>query len=49
MPEDGWPVVLYGHGTGGDYTSFINAKVAVTLARAGIAVLSIGSDSSRFS
>ena len=41
MPEDGWPVVLYGHGTGGDYQSFLNAKVAVTLARAGIAVLSI--------
>ncbi len=41
MPENGWPVVLYGHGTGGDYQSFVGAKVAVTLARAGIAVVSI--------
>ncbi|MEE2755748.1 MAG: hypothetical protein VYA30_03765 [Myxococcota bacterium] len=41
MPEGGWPVVLYGHGTGGDYQSFVGAKVAVTLARAGIAVVSI--------
>ncbi|MGC6415969.1 MAG: hypothetical protein ACON3Z_02510 [Bradymonadia bacterium] len=41
MPPDGWPVVLYGHGTGGDYTSFVDAKVAVTLARAGVAVVSI--------
>ena len=41
MPPDGWPVVLYGHGTGGNYESFVSAKVAVTLARAGIAVLSI--------
>ena len=41
MPPNGWPVVLYGHGTGGDFRSFIGAKVALTLARAGIAVLSI--------
>ncbi len=24
MPPDGWPVVLYAHGTGGDYESFIS-------------------------
>ncbi|MCA9541152.1 MAG: alpha/beta fold hydrolase [Myxococcales bacterium] len=41
MPADGWPVVLYGHGTGGDYLSFINARVAASLAQAGIAVLSM--------
>ena len=41
MPPEGWPVVLYGHGTGGNYTSFVDAKVAVTLARAGVAVVSI--------
>jgi len=23
MPDDGWPVVIYAHGTGGDYRSFI--------------------------
>ena len=25
MPEDGWPVVIYGHGTGGDRHSFMNS------------------------
>ena len=23
MPDDGWPVVIYAHGTGGDYRSFL--------------------------
>ncbi|MEZ4435507.1 MAG: alpha/beta fold hydrolase [bacterium] len=41
MPPDGWPVVLYGHGTGGDYLSFISARVAASLSQNGIAVLSI--------
>ena len=26
MPKGGWPVVLYGHGSGGDYRSFITNK-----------------------
>ncbi|MEE2789729.1 MAG: hypothetical protein VX589_20480 [Myxococcota bacterium] len=43
MPPEGWPVVLYGHGTGGYYKTFTtnSAKVALVLARAGVAVLSI--------
>lgn len=41
MPENGWPVVLYAHGTGGDYLSYINARVAASLAQNAIAVLSI--------
>jgi hypothetical protein len=32
MPEDGWPVVLYGHGTGGSFLSFLREGVARTLA-----------------
>ena len=41
MPEDGWPVVLYAHGTGGDYLSYENNGTAERLAERGIAVLSI--------
>ena len=43
MPEGGWPLVLYAHGTGGDYDSFAssNSKVASVLARHDIAVLGI--------
>lgn len=33
MPEEGWPVVLYAHGTGGDFRSFIRKGVAERLAR----------------
>ena len=33
MPAAGWPVVLYAHGTGGSYTSFINDRSAATAAR----------------
>lgn len=33
MPEDGWPVVLYAHGTGGSYLSFYYSGVASNLAR----------------
>lgn len=44
-PEDGWPVVLYGHGTGGSYLTFAatgdNHEEATVLARAGVAVLGI--------
>jgi pimeloyl-ACP methyl ester carboxylesterase len=41
MPEGGWPVVLYAHGTGGNYESYYRGDVALTLARQGLAVLSI--------
>lgn len=37
MPPDGWPVVLYSHGTGGSYESAFNGVVADLLARRGIA------------
>lgn len=32
-PEGGWPMVLYGHGTGGNYRSHIDEGVANTLAK----------------
>ncbi len=32
MPEAGWPVLLYAHGTGGSFTSFIETGVAGRLA-----------------
>ncbi|MFN7142803.1 MAG: hypothetical protein ACK4YP_03440, partial [Myxococcota bacterium] len=45
MPEGGWPVVLYSHGTGGDYMSFCNSganeEEATVMAREGIAVIGI--------
>jgi pimeloyl-ACP methyl ester carboxylesterase len=45
MPEGGWPVVIYGHGTGGSYQSLIatdsELEVAAALGRAGLAGLSI--------
>ena len=40
MPETGWPVVLYGHGTGGSYLSFVGKDVDERLGEVGIAVLS---------
>lgn len=40
-PAEGWPVVLYGHGTGGNYTSFFRADVSAVLSRVGIAVISM--------
>ena len=43
MPTDGWPIVIYGHGTGGDYRSFLSGKVypvARELAKEGYAVIS---------
>jgi predicted esterase len=33
IPAAGWPVVLYAHGTGGSYRSFISDGTAATLAR----------------
>lgn len=41
MPEAGWPLVLYAHGTGGDFHSFQRSGTARHLADAGIACMSI--------
>jgi predicted esterase len=41
MPDTGWPIVLYAHGTGGNYLSFINDGTADRLAVAGLAAISI--------
>ncbi|MBU1433305.1 hypothetical protein KKF91_22465 [Myxococcota bacterium] len=42
FPLTGWPVVLYAHGTGGNYRSFIErSNVASVLAGRGIAVMGI--------
>ena len=27
MPPDGWPVILYAHGTGGDYQTFVRESL----------------------
>jgi pimeloyl-ACP methyl ester carboxylesterase len=40
MPVEGWPIVIYSHGTGGSWTSFISDGTADLLAREGIAVVS---------
>lgn len=43
-PPGGWPLVLYGHGTGGDWKSFAGQQIfqpAEVLAKVGIAALSI--------
>lgn len=40
-PPGGWPIVLYAHGTGGDYRSFIRSNVSNVLARNDTAVISI--------
>lgn len=45
MPEGGWPVVLYAHGTGGDYMTFCSSgspeEEATVFARQGVAVIGI--------
>ena len=41
MPEAGWPVVLYHHGTGGDAYSFIEDGTAYHLAAGGVAAIGI--------
>ena len=33
MPTAGWPIVLYAHGTGGDYESYVNDGTAAALAQ----------------
>ena len=40
-PPTGWPVVLYAHGTGGDYLSQIRNGVAQDLAERGIASMGV--------
>ncbi|HTJ44869.1 MAG TPA: alpha/beta hydrolase [Kofleriaceae bacterium] len=40
-PAKGWPVVIYAHGTGGNYHSFIGEGVATRLADQGLAVISM--------
>ncbi len=41
MPANGWPVVLYAHGTGGDYHSFKDSRTAQRMAERGLAVVGI--------
>ena len=33
MPADGWPVLAYGHGTGGDYRSHVRPEIAGNLSK----------------
>jgi predicted esterase len=40
-PATGWPLVIYAHGTGGSYHSFINDGTATRLAQQGLAVISM--------
>ncbi|HVO30063.1 MAG TPA: hypothetical protein VMV18_04980 [bacterium] len=39
-PASGWPVVIYQHGTGGDYRTFVDDGTASRLAAQGLAVIS---------
>ncbi len=39
MPERGWPLAIYAHGTGGDYETFINDRTAAAAADEGVAML----------
>ncbi len=41
MPPEGFPIVLYAHGTGGSYRSFINEGYAATLAEQCIAMMGV--------
>lgn len=40
MPESGWPLILYAHGTGGDFESFVGGT-AESAALAGFAMMGI--------
>ncbi|MBA3453949.1 MAG: hypothetical protein H0T42_12715 [Deltaproteobacteria bacterium] len=40
VPGAGWPLVIYSHGTGGSYTSFLEDQTAGLLAAEGLAVIS---------
>ncbi len=39
-PTTGWPIVIYQHGTGGDWESFVDDGTAAHLAAQGLAVIS---------
>jgi len=41
MPADGYPIVLYAHGTGGDFETFVRNDVAADLALEGYATMGI--------
>ncbi len=41
VPTDGWPIVLYAHGTGGDFSSFRSNGTAARFAAEGLAVIGI--------
>lgn len=41
MPAAGYPLVLYAHGTGGSYLSYVNDGTAASLAARGIAMMGI--------
>ncbi|MCB1153523.1 MAG: hypothetical protein H6684_15070 [Deltaproteobacteria bacterium] len=42
MPEDGWPILIYCHGSGGSYRSFVGSNdVSAWLARNGVAGIGI--------
>ena len=41
MPQGGWPIVLYAHGTGGNYQSYYRGDIGLSLAKKGLAVISI--------
>lgn len=41
MPPSGYPIVMYAHGTGGDYKSFVRDKTANNLTSRGLAVIGI--------
>ncbi len=41
VPANGWPIALYGAGTGGDYMSFVDDGTGSRLAAQGIATISI--------
>lgn len=41
MPAEGFPIVLYAHGTGGDYRSYARNGVGRMLAEQGIAVMGV--------
>ncbi|XXY20537.1 hypothetical protein WME88_12940 [Sorangium sp. So ce216] len=41
MPDAGYPVVLYAHGTGGDYRSYVRSHTGLELARRCLAVMGV--------
>jgi hypothetical protein len=41
MPTDGYPIVLYAHGTGGDYRSYVRDRSGTLLARRCIASMGV--------